>query len=161
MDEPNQTVHCLPEFYVGPVFPEANITIADDVFGSFGFVGREGAPWDAPADCTPYSSHERVNPTVETGDAGSGLFNVSTEEKMNVRSEITLTCRDTHGLETSFSFNVSFTYEPSTIEQIQTLVSDNLEGLVVVILLAVAMVYGKNRTQNTTDSPTSEKEETK
>ena len=45
VDEPNQTVHCLPEFYVGPVFPEDSITIADDVFGSFGFVGRDGAPW--------------------------------------------------------------------------------------------------------------------
>ena len=160
VDESNYTVHCLPEFYVGPVFPEDNITIADDVFGSFGFVGREGAQWDAPADCTPSSSNERVNPTVETAGAGSGLFNVSTEEKMNLHSKITLTCRDIHGLETSFSFNVSFTYEPSTIEQIQTLVSDNLGGLVVIILLAMALVYRKNRTQNTTDSPTSEKEET-
>ena len=79
---------------------------------------------------------------------------------MNLHSKITLTCRDIHGLETSFSFNVSFTYEPSTIEQIQTLVSDNLGGLVVIILLAMALVYRKNRTQNTTDSPTSEKEET-
>lgn len=160
VDESNYTVHCLPEFYVGPVFPEDSITIADDVFGSFGFVGREGAPWDAPADCTPSSSNERVNPTVETAGAGSGLFNVSTEEKVNLRSKITLTCRDIHGLETSFSFNVSFTYEPSTIEQIQTLVSDNLEGLVVMFLLAVVLVSRMSRTQNTTDSPTSEKEET-
>ena len=102
----------------------------------------------------------KVNPTVDTEGAGSGLFNVSTEEKMNLHSKITLTCRDIHGLETSFHSMYPSRTSHQPIEQIQTLVSDNLGGLVVIILLAMALVYRKNRTQNTTDSPTSEKEET-